>query len=107
MEERILSVHVRAEEKSVPIYDVVPESFVDVRCVVVFVVLDVVLMRGDVLSDYSWCWLNFFFGIFIFLGCSSVDAGVLFFAFSATIAFIKSLLKPSKLIIQINKDICT
>jgi hypothetical protein len=103
LKESVLAVHVGAEEQSVPVDNVVPESLVDVRSVIVFIIFDVVLVRWDVFPDYSWCWLVLLFRIFIFLACCSV----LFLAFSATIAFIESLLKPSKLIIKIYKDIRT
>jgi hypothetical protein len=103
LKESVLAVHVGAEEQSVPVDDVVPESLVDVRCIIIFVIFYVVLMRWDIFPDYSWCWLVLLLRIFIFLACCSV----LFLAFSATITFIESLLKPSKLIIKIYKDIRT
>ena len=51
LKEGILSIHMRAVEKSVAIDDVVPKRFVDVGRIVIFFVFDVVFMRGNILLD--------------------------------------------------------
>lgn len=98
LKEGILSIHMRAVEKSVAIDDVVPKRFVNVGRVVIFFVFNVVFMRWDVFLDNFRNWG-------IIRGFITILGGSFFLSFCAAVAFIESLLEAAELVIKVDKNI--
>lgn len=89
----IFTVHMRAVEKAVSVDDVVPERLVNVGRVIVFFILDVVLVRWDILLHNFCGWSIFLTGFITVLGGSFI------LLFSASVAFIEGLLETAQLVI--------
>jgi hypothetical protein len=98
LKEGILSIHMRAVEKSVAIDDVVPKRFVNVGRVVIFFVFDVVFMRWDIFLDNFRNWG-------IIRGFITILGGSFFLSFCAAVAFIESLLEAAELVIKVDENI--
>ena len=83
----------RAVEKAVSVDDVVPERLVNVGRVIVFFILDVVLVRWDILLHNFCDWSIFLAGFITVMGGSFI------LLFSASVAFIEGLLETAQLVI--------
>lgn len=90
LKECVISIHMCAVKKSVPIYNLIPKALSNVVRVVIFIILYVVLVRGYVLL---------FWGI----GNSYCSRCVVL---NLNFAVEKCCLESTKLFVEVNKNIC-
>lgn len=90
LKESVVSIHMSTVEKSVTIDYVIPEPFVNVVVVVVLLVFDVVLVRGDVFPFINVAHL-----------CVCLNLIIIVFDFS----LIEGSLKSAELFIEVYKNI--